>query len=87
MLLFVKRKVTNRMSKCRITLPSMTFAQKARKTLTANQIEATAEKLSPAESEGGCGWCVEVDCARLDEALRVLDISDVPWKKVLKAKL
>ncbi len=72
------------MSKCIITLPSMTFAQKARKALTANGFDATAEKLTPEQAEKGCGWGVALPCRSTEEALRVLDVSDIPWKRILR---
>ena len=70
------------MSKCIITLPSMTFAQKARHVLTANHIEATVLKLPPTISEQGCAWGVALDCQKIKDATRILSISDLPYKKV-----
>lgn len=70
------------MSKCIITLPSMTFAQKARLVLTANRIEAGVLKLPPALSDQGCAWGVAIDCAKAVDAARILSVSDLPYKKI-----
>ncbi len=71
------------MSKCIITVPSMTFAQKARKVLLANRIDCTVAKLTPEQAEKGCGWGIETECRNLENVTRVLDISDVPWRRIL----
>lgn len=70
------------MSKCIITLPSMTFAQKARLVLTANTIEASVLKLPPHLSDKGCQWGVVIDCEKAKDATRILTVSDLPYKKV-----
>ena len=70
------------MSKCIITLPSMTFAQKARLVLTANDIPASVAKLSPTLAEKGCGWGITLDCLKANEATHILSVSDLPYKKV-----
>ncbi len=72
------------MSKCIITLPSLTFAQKARKVLTANNITVTVIRLSPEQADKGCGWGIEADCSGTAELTRILDISDIPWRRILK---
>lgn len=72
------------MSKCIITLPSMTFAQKARKILTANDLEVTARKLTPEQAEKGCGWGIALSCSQTEKAVRVLNVSDIPWKRILR---
>ncbi len=70
------------MSKCIITLPSMTFAQKARLVLTANKIEASVLKLPPTLSDKGCAWGVDIDCRKANDATHILTVSDLPYKKV-----
>lgn len=70
------------MSKCIVTLPSMTLAQKARLVLSANAIEASVTKLPPILAEKGCGWGITVDCARVNESTHILTVSDLPFKKV-----
>lgn len=70
------------MSKCIITLPSMTFAQKARLVLTANEITASVTKLPPTLAEKGCGWGIRLDCEKANEATHILSVSDLPYKKV-----
>ena len=70
------------MSKCIITLPSMTFAQKARLVLTANQIEASVLKLPPTLSDKGCAWGIRIDCRRATDAAHILTVSDLPYKKI-----
>lgn len=70
------------MSKCIITLPSMTFAQKARLILTANRIEASVLKLPPPLSDKGCAWGISLDCEKTKDATRILTVSDLPYKKV-----
>jgi len=70
------------MSKCIITLPSMTFAQKARLVLTANNIEASVLKLPPTLSQKGCAWGITVDCQKATDATHILKVSDLPYKKV-----
>lgn len=72
------------MSKCIITLPSLTFAQKARKSLAANGITATVVRLSPEQADKGCGWGIEVNCSVTAEMTRILEISDIPWRRILK---
>lgn len=72
------------MSKCIITLPSLTFAQKARKALAASHIAVTVIRLSPEQADKGCGWGIEVDCLGTAEMTRILDISDIPWRRILK---
>ena len=62
----------------------MTFAQKARKALTANEISVTIVKLTPEQAEKGCGWGVETACHTADEVVRILDISDIPWRRIQK---
>ena len=66
------------MSKCIITLPSLTFAQKARKVLSANNRTVTIVRLSPEQADKGCGWGIEEDCHGIEEITRILDISDIP---------
>lgn len=70
------------MSKCIITVPSMTFAQKARNALTANQIPSTVTRLTPEQAEKGCGWGVEIDCRHLEHSLHVLNTSNIPTRRV-----
>ena len=73
------------MSKCIVTLPSLTFAQKARKSLAANNLTVTVVKLSPEQAEKGCGWGIEVSCETTAEITRILDISDIPWRRILQS--
>ena len=73
------------MSKCIITLPSLTFAQKARKSLAANNLTVTVVKLSPEQAEHGCGWGIEASCEATAEITRILDVSDIPWRRILKS--
>ena len=75
------------MNKCMITLPSMTFAQKAKKVLINNQIAVTVIKLSPEQAEKGCGWGIECPCQKAEEITRILDVSDIPWRRILKGAL
>ncbi|MBO7740058.1 MAG: DUF3343 domain-containing protein [Clostridia bacterium] len=72
------------MSKCIITLPSLTFAQKARKALIASNITVTIVRLSPEQADKGCGWGIETDCSGTAEITRILDISDIPWRRILR---
>lgn len=72
------------MSKCIITLPSLTFAQKARKALAANNVTATVIRLSPEQADKGCGWGIEAECTKTAEMTRILDISDIPWRRILR---
>ena len=67
-----------------ITLPSMTFAQKARTVLAASGITALPVKLTAEESAEGCAWGVAVEEARLEAALHVLNTSDLPFRRVIK---
>ena len=75
------------MNKCIITLPSMTFAQKAKKVLSNNEIAVTVIKLSPEQAEKGCGWGIESSCQNVEEITRILDVSDIPWRRILKGAL
>lgn len=70
------------MSNCIITLPSLTFAQKARLILTANKIEASVLKLPPDLSDKGCAWGISLDCLSAQNATHILSVSDLPYKKV-----
>ena len=70
------------MSKCIISLPSMTFAQKARLVLTANHIDASVLKLPPEFSDKGCAWGITIAKEHKASALHVLTVSDLPYKKV-----
>ena len=72
------------MSKCIITLPSLTFAQKARKALAASGIPVTVVRLTPEQADKGCGWGVEVNSSGTAEMTRILDISDIPWRRILR---
>lgn len=72
------------MSQCIVTLPSLTFAQKARKVLSANTISVTVIRLSPEQADKGCGWGIEIDCHSVENITRILDISDIPWRRILR---
>ncbi|MBQ7365288.1 MAG: DUF3343 domain-containing protein [Clostridia bacterium] len=70
------------MKHCIISMPSMTFAQKARTVLAANAIEALVSKLPHELSEKGCAWGISLACKDTEEARRILTVSDVPFKRV-----
>lgn len=72
------------MSKCIITLPSLTFAQKARKALAASNITVTVVKLTPEQADNGCGWGIEANCVATAELTRILDVADIPWRRILR---
>lgn len=70
------------MKRCIVTLPTMTAAQKARSVLSANGITATVERLSPSRAEKGCGWCVEVACELSSQVIHILELSNLPYRKL-----
>ncbi len=72
------------MNKIIITLPSMTFSQKARGILSVNGVDSKIIKLSPELAQKGCGWALEIDSFLLDEAVRVLNISDIPIRRIIR---
>ena len=66
-----------------ITLPSMTFAQKARTVLAASGITALPVRLTAEESAEGCAWGVAVEDGQLETALHVLNTSDLPFRRII----
>ncbi len=70
------------MNRCLITLPSLTLAQKARSLLQANGIASSVERLSPERAEKGCGWGIVLSCALAQQAVRVLELSNLPYRKL-----
>lgn len=75
------------MKRCIITLPSMTFTQKAQAILRENSVEASVIKLPPTLAEKGCGWGIRLNCDQISNALHVLSVSDLPYKKVYTEEL
>lgn len=75
------------MTRSIITLPSMTFAQKAKATLSASEVEAIVLKLPPQLSDKGCAWGIAVNTALEDKALHILRVADLPFKKVWRQEV
>ncbi len=71
------------MNQCLITTVSMTLAMRVKSTLTANGIHAAITRLPPAYTTEGCAYGVEIAAAAADRAYHVLQISDVPFGKIV----
>ena len=61
---------------------SLTFAQKAAKTLEKAGINASITKTPREISEKGCGYCVKVSERRLNQALTTLKTHNLSPNKV-----
>ncbi|MBR2987889.1 MAG: DUF3343 domain-containing protein [Clostridia bacterium] len=69
---------------CIITLPSMTHAQNARERLLAHGIASGVIRLPQGLSQEGCAWGISLDCRHADEGQKVLSLSNLPFRKVIR---
>ncbi len=71
------------MERCVIASKSMTMASKAQNILHEHAIVSKIVKIDPHLSSHGCSFGVEVNCAQIENAKKLLDKNRVPYSKVV----
>ena len=61
----------------------MTYAIKAKRVLDENMIPSNIVKLPQKYTDSGCTYALEVSAYEAGRAFRVLDMSGVPYRKVI----
>lgn len=74
------------MIKYLLTCRSLTYAQKSAQILERVGISATVTRTPSGLSTKGCGYCIKLSGVRIDEAVRVLKISNMMPSKIFAAK-
>ena len=68
------------MKHCIFTIGSITYAQKAKKTLSQKKIQSRIVKTDGLENSGGCAYGIEFDCAVLMSAVKELKERGIDYK-------
>ena len=70
------------MKQCMITFRSVTPAQRGEGTLKRAGIPCTLQRTPRHMEEQGCGYCLKVSCARVPQAVSLLQEGQIPFRKV-----
>ena len=71
------------MKRSLITVASITYAQKAQRILTANNIPSTVVKLPAKYTQNGCSFAVSLATYDAGRATLALDKAQAPYKTVI----
>lgn len=69
------------MKYCFITLRSLTMAQKAESVLRKNGVRCIMQRAARWMEEQGCGNGLRVDCVDVEEALYILKVNKIAYKR------
>lgn len=67
-----------KMNGCKITMPSMTAAQRAHNLLKKWKIASNIVKISAERSPRGCAYALEISCSQVRAAKNLLDATGTP---------
>ncbi len=70
------------MKQCMITFRSVTPAQRGEGALKRAGIDCTLQRTPRWMEEQGCGYCLKLSCVRTQEAVSLLQDSQIPFRKV-----
>lgn len=70
------------MNACIITFRSVTPAQRGEGTLRRMGIHCTVQRTPRYMEEQGCGYCLQLPCSRIPDAISLLQADKIPYRKV-----
>ena len=70
------------MEKCIITFRSVTPAQRGEGVLKRHGIECSLRRTPRKMEEQGCGYCLQVACSWVPEAVQLLQMAQIPFRKL-----
>ena len=70
---------------CFASLKSMTYAIKAKKALSQNNINSEIIKLDPSLSKKGCLYGIKFDCTNYYAVESILNSNNVKYSQILKS--